>query len=43
MDGPMKIQFLNFEGGCYAKVINLSREGEPEIYDSIKPGPFLKM
>ena len=29
---------FNVEGGCYAKAINLSRDTEPEIYDSVKFG-----
>ena len=40
--GWSKRGVFNFEGGCYAKCINLDPEGEPEIYSAIKFGSVVE-
>ena len=34
---------FNYEGGCYAKVINLDKESEPDIYNAIKRNALLEI
>jgi phosphoenolpyruvate carboxykinase (ATP) len=40
--GWTKNSVFNFEGGCYAKTINLNEEEEPDIYNAIRPGALVE-
>ncbi len=40
--GWTKDKIFNFEGGCYAKTIDLSKEYEPEIFHAIRPGALVE-